>query len=161
MHGRKESEVHSSERSAQEKFRIRAATIADSPQLASLAGQLGYASTPEQVASRFRKISADREHIIIVAEDSRGALAGYIEVFPFRTIGADARIEIASLVVDESRRSQGVGRLLMEHAERWGRANGFAEAGLRSNVIRERAHTFYENLGYCVTKTQKSFRKKL
>lgn len=142
-------------------FHVRPASSSDAPQLASLAGQLGYASTPEQVDSRFRQIAQEREHLILVAEDSGGALAGYIEVFPFRTIGADARIEIASLVVDESCRSQGVGRLLMEHAEAWGRANGFAEAGLRSNVIRERAHMFYENLGYRVNKTQKSFRKKL
>ena len=161
MHRGKESEVHSPKRSAHEKIRVRPATLSDAPQLASLASQLGYASTPEQVASRFREIAREAEHLILVAEDSAGHLAGYIEIFPFRTIGADARIEIASLVVDESRRSQGVGRLLMEHAESWGRAEGFAEAGLRSNVIRERAHTFYENLGYCVTKTQKSFRKKL
>lgn len=157
----KESEVHSPKRSAHEKFRVRPATLADAPQLASLAGQLGYASTPEQVASRFREIAREAEHLILVAEDSAGHLAGYIEIFPFRTIGADARIEIASLVVDQSCRSQGAGRLLMAHAESWGRANGFAEAGLRSNVIRERAHTFYEKLGYRVTKTQKSFRKKL
>lgn len=143
------------------KFNVRPATLADAAQLASLAGQLGYASTLEQVISRFRQITREAEHLILVAEDSGGALAGYIEIFPFRTIGADPRIEIASLVVDESCRSQGAGRLLMEHAEAWGRANGFTEAGLRSNVIRERAHTFYENLGYRVNKTQKSFRKKL
>ena len=161
MHRGKESEVHIPKRSAQEKFRVRPATLADAPQLASLAGQLGYASTPEQVTVRFREIAREREHLLLIAEDSGGALAGYIEVFPFRTIGADSRIEIASLVVDQSCRSQGVGRLLMEHAEAWGRANGFPEAGLRSNVIRERAHTFYETLGYFVNKTQKSFRKKL
>ena len=143
------------------KFNVRPATIADAVHLASLAGQLGYASTPEQVAFRLRAIGREHEHLILVAENSGGALAGYIEVFPFRTIGADSRIEIASLVVDGSCRSQGVGRLLMEHAEAWGRSNGFTEAGLRSNVIRERAHTFYESLGYRVNKTQKSFRKKL
>ncbi len=143
------------------KVNVRSATLADAAQLASLAAQLGYASTPEQVAARLREIACEREHVLLVAEDSDGVLGGYIEVFPFRTIGADARIEIASLVVDESCRSQGVGRLLMEHAETWGRAHGFREAGLRSNVIREPAHTFYENLGYRVNKTQKSFRKKL
>lgn len=143
------------------KVNVRPATLADAAQLASLAGQLGYASTPAQVAARFREIEGEREHVLLVAENSHGVLAGYIEVFPFRTIGADARIEVASLVVDESCRSQGVGRLLMERAEAWGRAQGFREAGLRSNVIREQAHTFYENLGYRVNKTQKSFRKKL
>lgn len=157
----RQSEGSEAESSTSEKIHVRVATFADAPGLAALAGQLGYASTPQQVVARFGEIAAEGEHLILVAESDAGFLAGYIEVFPFRTIDADARIEIASLVVDESRRSQGVGRLLMKHAEDWGLANGFTEAGLRSNVIRERAHTFYENLGYHVNKMQKSFRKKL
>lgn len=142
-------------------FTVRAATAADAGQLAPLATQLGYPSTAEQVAERLREILEDANHAIFVAEDKNHRIAGYIEIFPFRTIGSDPRIEIASLVVDESCRSQGVGRLLMSHAENWARARNFKEVGLRSNVIRERAHQFYENLGYRVNKTQKSFRKQL
>lgn len=140
---------------------IRPATLADAPQLASLAAQLGYPSAAEQVRERLSDILEDATHAILVAEDQSRRIAGYIEIFPFRTIGAEPRIEIASLVVEEYRRSQGVGRLLMKHAEEWGRSRGFKEAGLRSNVIRERAHRFYENLGYRVNKTQRSFRKLL
>ena len=142
-------------------FTIRSATAADAPQLAPLAGQLGYPSATEQVAERLREILEDAAHAILVAENKDRRIVGYIEIFPFRTIGSEPRIEIASLVVDESCRSQGVGRLLMDHAENWARARGFKEIGLRSNVIRERAHQFYENLGYRVNKTQKSFRKPL
>ncbi len=142
-------------------FTIRSVTAADAPQLAPLATQLGYPSTAEQVAERLREIFEDAAHAILVAENKERRIAGYIEIFPFRTIGSEQRVEIASLVVDESCRSQGVGRLLMDHAENWARARGFKEIGLRSNVIRERAHQFYENLGYRVNKTQKSFRKTL
>lgn len=140
---------------------VRPAKLADAPQLASLAAQLGYPSTGEQVRGRLGDILEDATHAILVAEGQGYRITGYIEVFPFRTIGSDPRMEIASLVVEESCRSQGVGRLLMKHAEQWGRSRGFKEAGLRSNVIRERAHRFYENLGYRVNKTQKSFRKLL
>lgn len=140
---------------------VRPAKLADAPQLASLAAQLGYPSTGEQVSGRLGDILEDATHAILVAEGQGHRITGYIEVFPFRTIGSDPRMEIASLVVEESCRSQGVGRLLMKHAEQWGRSRGFKEAGLRSNVIRERAHRFYENLGYRVNKTQKSFRKLL
>lgn len=140
---------------------IRPAALADASQLASLATQLGYSSTPDQVAVRLREVFQETEHVILVAERKGDGLAGYIEVFPFRTIGSNPRMEIASLVVDESCRSQGVGRLLMERAEECARGLGFKEAGLRSNVIRDRAHRFYENLGYKVNKTQKSFRKAL
>jgi ribosomal protein S18 acetylase RimI-like enzyme len=80
---------------------------------------------------------------------------------PLRTIASNPRVEIGGLVVDESCRSQGVGRLLMARVEEWARSNGFTEARLRSNVIRESAHLFYENLGYRVNKTQKSFLKTL
>lgn len=142
-------------------FTIRPAVLDDAPQLAPLAGQLGYPSTADQVATRLREILQHTDHIIFVAERNGSGLAGYIEAFPFRTIGSNPRIEIGSLVVDESCRSQGVGHLLMDRAEEWARSHGFKEAGLRSNVIRDRAHCFYENLGYRVNKTQKSFRKQL
>jgi len=140
---------------------IRPAVLGDAFQLALLATQLGYASSAEQVTVRLREILQDTEHLIFVAEHQGSGLVGYIEVFPFRTIGANPRIEIASLIVDESCRSQGVGRLLMECAEEWARAYGYKEAGVRSNIIRNHAHAFYESLGYRVNKTQKSFRKAL
>lgn len=140
---------------------IREARISDAPQLAPLAKQLGYDSTPEQVAARLPGIFADSGHIIFVAEQEGGELAGYVDVFLFRTVASDVRAEIAGLVVEEASRSRKIGRMLMARAEDWAREKGCSECGLRSNVIREGAHRFYENLGYRVNKTQKSFRKKL
>jgi len=52
-----------------------------------------------------------------------------------------------------------VGRLLMQQAEQWAREQGYSEVILRSNVIRARAHKFYESLGYTPIKSQKVFRK--
>lgn len=140
---------------------IRRATLADARQLAPLAGQLGYPSTAEEVAVRLQGILRDDDHVILVAERPPLAIAAYIEIFPFCTIGSHPRMEIASLVVHQDCRSRGVGRVLIEYAEQWARSHGYQEMGLRSNIIRERAHRFYENLGYRVNKTQKSFRKTL
>ncbi|MHB8524667.1 MAG: GNAT family N-acetyltransferase [Candidatus Acidiferrales bacterium] len=140
---------------------IRVAQPSDAPQLAPLAGQLGYPSTPEQVAARLREIFADAEHIIFVAERQNGEIAGYLDAFLLRTAASDVRAEVAGLVVQEASRSQNIGRMLMARAEDWARERGCSECGLRSNVIRERAHRFYENLGYRVNKTQTSFRKRL
>lgn len=140
---------------------IREARVSDAPQLAPLAKQLGYDSTPEEVARRLPGIFADSEHIVFVAEHKSGELAGYVDAFLFRTAASDARVEIAGLVVEEKSRSQNIGRTLMARAEDWAREKGCSECGLRSNVVREGAHRFYENLGYRVNKTQKSFRKKL
>ncbi|HKV28484.1 MAG TPA: GNAT family N-acetyltransferase [Candidatus Acidoferrales bacterium] len=140
---------------------IRAAQFSDAARLAPLASQLGYASTPEQVAARLPGIFAHPEHVVFVAEREDGELAGYVDVFLFRGVAADPRAEIAGLVVEEAARGQNIGRMLMARAEDWARENGCSECSLRSNVIREAAHRFYENLGYRVNKTQKSFRKTL
>ena len=72
-----------------------------------------------------------------------------------------ARAEISGFVVDEHHRSQRVGMHLLARAERWAREIGCRAIGLRSNVIRDRAHAFYESHGYQHIKTQKSFRKDL
>ena len=140
---------------------IRAATLDDAPRLAPLSGQLGYGSTAEQVAARLAPILSDPEHVVFVAEQNCGEIWGWADVFVMRTVGADPRAEVAGLVVDEGRRSQGIGALLMARTEKWARERGCAAVTLRSNVIRERAHIFYERLGYQVIKTQKSFRKML
>src|SRR5487761_466470 len=140
---------------------IRVAQLSDAPRLAPLAGQLGYPSTPEQVTARLRGIFSDSEHTVFVAEQRNGEIAGYVDVFLFRTAASDVRAEIAGLVVEEKSRSQNIGRMLMARAEDWARERGCSECGLRSNVIREGAHRFYENLGYRVNKTQTSFRKRL
>ena len=98
---------------------------------------------------------------MFVAQLAGGTIAGWIGAFVYRCVEADARVEISGLVVDERFRSQAVGRFLLDRAEAWAREKGFSATGLRSNVIRERAHAFYERQGYAHTKTQKSFRKKL
>ena len=56
-------------------------------------------------------------------------------------------------------RSAGVGAALLAAAEDWARAQGFATMRVRSNVIRERAHRFYEREGYMRIKAQAMFRK--
>ena len=68
-------------------------------------------------------------------------------------------MEISGLVVDEQVRSQGIGEKLLDRAEQWAREKGCRTVGLRCNVIRDRAHAFYQRHGYQHTKTQKSFRK--
>jgi len=140
---------------------IRLAGAADYPRMAELAGELGYPSKAEDIARRLAEMAASGEHAVFVAELADGTIAGFIGEFVYRSVEADARIEISGLVVDERYRSQAVGRFLLERAEEWARQKGFSATGLRSNVIRERAHAFYERQGYEHTKTQKSFRKNL
>lgn len=129
--------------------------------MAELAGQLGYRSEGEEIARRLMGMESSPDHAVFVAETPDGEVAGWIGVFVFRCVEADPRAEISGLVVDERARSLGIGRRLLERAEDWAREKGCVSASVRSNVIRERAHAFYERHGYKLIKTQKSFRKTL
>jgi GNAT superfamily N-acetyltransferase len=90
-----------------------------------------------------------------------GEIAGWIAVFILRGLEVNPRGEISGFIVDERFRSQAVGKHLLAHAEQWVRYRGCDVVGLRSNVIRDRAHAFYLRQGYQHTKTQKTFRKNL
>jgi GNAT superfamily N-acetyltransferase len=142
-------------------IRLRRATSTDAAQLAELSGQLGYPSTSAEVEQRLHTLSANREHAVFVADQPDGKLAGWIHVYVTRTVEAEARAEVGGLIVDANCRSLGVGKSLLARAEQWARETGLRTIGLRSNVIRDRAHAFYEREGYTVVKTQKAFRKAL
>jgi GNAT superfamily N-acetyltransferase len=101
------------------------------------------------------------EHAVFVAEMPDGEIAGWIGVFVSRGLEVNPRGEVSGLIVDERFRSQAVGKYLLARAEEWTRARGCDLIGLRSNVIRDRAHAFYLREGYAYTKTQKAFRKNL
>lgn len=140
---------------------VRVATPADAPQIARLSGQLGYPTTPEEAVQRLAQLEGDARHAVYVAESAPGQVVGWIHVEECHLIESYTRAEINGLVIEEGHRSRGTGRILMEHAEQWARARGCSAVVLRSNVIRNRAHAFYEKLGYQTLKTQKYFRKNL
>jgi len=140
---------------------IRSPEPRDYPRMAELAGQLGYKSSGEEIAKRVAGMRDSPDHVVYVAELAGGEVAGWIGVFVYRCLETDLRAEISGLVVDEQRRSLGIGGRLLEWAEEWAREKGCAAIGLRSNVIRDRAHEFYVRFGYEHYKTQKSFRKQL
>jgi ribosomal protein S18 acetylase RimI-like enzyme len=133
----------------------------DYPRLADLAGQLSYPSTAEEIERRLAVMAGSRDHAVFVAETQAGEIAGWIAVFISRGLEINPRGEISGLIVDERFRSQAVGKHLLTRAEEWTREQGCEIVGLRSNVIRDRAHAFYLREGYEHTKTQKTFRKNL
>jgi GNAT superfamily N-acetyltransferase len=144
--------------------RVRLARLEDAPAIGRLAGQLNYPSTAEQVVRRLRRLEGDAEHMVYLAELAdglAGAVIGWVHVHERHLVESDTQAEIMGLVVEESYRGLGAGRLLMQAAEQWARSRGCGLVVLRSNVIRGRAHAFYEKLGYENFKTQKVFRKVL
>lgn len=138
---------------------LREATASDIPALAALCGQLGYPSTPEQLAARLTRL-AGPEDCVLVAEMA-GKVVGWIHVRGVCCVESDPNAEIAGLVVDESCRGAGVGSELVEAACRWATQHGYGEVRVRSNVIREQAHRFYERQGFRRLKTQIAFARRL
>jgi GNAT superfamily N-acetyltransferase len=147
--------------SKQTKLRIRLARKGDVARLAELAGQLGYPSTAKQLRERLRALKPAHHHAVFVADDPSAGVVGWLHVSIWPLLESDLRAEVNGLVVDETQRSLGAGAQLLAAAEKWARQRRCRSMNVRSNVIRERAHKFYECNAYEHYKTQKSFRKSL
>ena len=133
----------------------------DAPRVAELAGELGYPSTAEQIVARKSELDRQGKSAVFVAETVDGEVVGWIIVSEMCSLELDPHAEVKGLVVASTHRSRGVGALLMEAGEGWARARGLREIVLRSNVLRDRAHSFYERIGYEEQKRQVKFRKRL
>ena len=142
-------------------LKIRRAKSGDAARLAELSGQLGYPSTAAQIRERLRGIKPASDHAVLVAETENAGVIGWLHVSRQPLLEVEIRGEVNTLVVAEGQRSLGAGARLLAAAEAWALKRGCKGMSVRSNVIRERAHKFYERNGYEHYKTQKSFRKPL
>ena len=142
-------------------LRIRRARSMDAPRLADLSSQLGYPATTAQLRDRLRRVSPASQNAVFVAETKNAGVVGWLHVTKQALLESEMRAEVNGLVVAEGHRSLGAGARLIAAAEEWARKHGCKYMSVRSNVIRERAHRFYERNGYEHYKTQKSFRKRL
>jgi GNAT superfamily N-acetyltransferase len=141
--------------------KIRRARTSDAPRLAELSGQLGYPTTAEEIAKRMRKLKPASQNALFVADALEAGVVGWTHVSVTHLVEVGTRAELNGLIVADGQRSLGAGARLLEAAEDWARKHGCPGMSVRSNVIRERAHKFYERQGYEHYKTQKAFRKPL
>jgi GNAT superfamily N-acetyltransferase len=140
---------------------IRRARSSDAPRLAELSGQLGYPTTAAEITKRFRKLKAASQNALFVAESPDAGVVGWAHVSVTHLVEVGTRAELNGLIVAEGQRSLGAGAHLLQAVEGWARKQGCPCMSVRSNVIRDRAHKFYERQGYEHYKTQKAFRKTL
>lgn len=127
---------------------------------ARLSTELGYPATAEELAGRLADLSWREDHAVLVAELD-GAVIGWIHVQESRLVVEPPRADITGLVVSREVRRAGVGRALVEAAERWAAERGADRIRVRSNVVREDAHAFYPAIGFEVAKTSTVFEKQL
>lgn len=147
--------------SVSDKIAIRFATKHDAGVISELSSQLGYPSTSEEILDRLTLITPDATHEVFVAENSEEIVVGWLHVLTGIHLESGRFAEIAGLVVDEQCRGEGIGKLLVDTAEKWALKIGCTTMTVRSNIIRKETHKFYAQLGYPVTKQQMVFKKNL
>ena len=129
-------------------IQIRNVSSGDADAVAKLLVQLGYPSTPADVTARLERMASEGGHQVLVAEID-GAVVGVVTVFVRHLLSLDAPLgRIAAMVVDDARRSQGIGQRLVEAAEAIARGAGCDRIEVTSAERRTRAHEFYRRLGY-------------
>lgn len=140
---------------------VRSAQLQDIADICRLCGQLGYPVEESGVASRLKTILADVEQAVFVAVNQNGGVIGWVHVLQVLYLETEPFAEIGGLVVEETFRGQGTGKMLMQAAEEWAIKNTLLDIRLRSNSIRENAHVFYKAIGYQHVKTQFTFHKRI
>src|SRR5260370_36276945 len=131
-----------------EELKIRRARVSDAPHLAALTGQLGYPATTAQIRKRLQGIKPASQNAVFVADSAKDGVIGWLHVSRDVLLESEIRAEVNGLVVAEGQRSLGAGARLLAAAEDWARKHGCKSMSGPSNVIRERAHKFYERNGF-------------
>jgi GNAT superfamily N-acetyltransferase len=126
---------------------LRAATAADAERIAALFSDEGYPAGASDIVDRLARFDSDGSRVIVA--DNGGEVLGFVAVHALaRFEHSDRIIRIMALVVDAGERGRGIGRLLMEEAERIGRDLDAAFAEVTAGHHRPDARRLYEELGY-------------
>lgn len=120
----------------------------DGPALAALLGEVGYPATRAAAARRLDVLLRhDGSTVLVAVDDERVIGFGSLHVFP--VLHEDApRGQITALVVSQSFRNRGIGRMIVSGLEEVARANGVGRIVVATANHRADTHRFYENLGY-------------
>lgn len=139
--------------------RVRNATPADAEALAPLFAQLGYPTETSEIRIRLTNLKPDTAVLLACGENDEAVGAAIVGIR--EDVITETSATLLALVVLDGKRSRGVGAQLLGGAERWAIERGSTSLVVRSNVVRESAHRFYERHGYGRVKTQHVLRKRL
>lgn len=139
-------------------MRIRRARKSDLPRLQQLYDQLHLTNylnlrvSKTKLAAAFDRLVRDRNHTILVAEVA-GRVVGTCHVIVVPHLGHALKpfAVVENVVVDKDARSTGIGQHLMAAAGDLARLRGCYKMTLTSNIARDRAHRFYQRLGWTRT----------
>ncbi len=138
-------------------LKIRTAELKDSSYIAALSRELGYHAAEEEIKNRLRRISADQEQAVFVAEYS--TVVGWIHLAVTEPLESERFTEIRGLVVKEGFRGKGIGTGLISNAEAWAKDKGCRKLRVRTNTKRKQTIDYYKKIGFVLQKTQAVFDK--
>jgi GNAT superfamily N-acetyltransferase len=88
-------------------------------------------------------IDSDRAEVFVADVDGR--VAGFVTVYDdMDSVRFGRRAWVEDLAVDAGRRSQGLGKALLDEAKDWARSKGASHLELDSSEARPDAHRFYD-----------------
>jgi ribosomal protein S18 acetylase RimI-like enzyme len=137
--------------------RVREATAEDAEIIHSLAGELARIvgdSPPrlEDVRGRLLELVEEPRARVLVAEGEEGDVVGVASLWIKPDLAhGDTVVEVPTLVVAESMRREGVGKLLMEEVRRLAAENGANLMELVATTQNVAAREFYRALGFVET----------
>ena len=137
-------------------FLIREANEDDAPELVTLCCQLGYPITINDLQKNLCAILQNDLETIFVAVYKEKVI-GWIGVFKSVHLTTGPLCEISGLVIDENFHGKGAGKQLIDEVKKWSKNHGENILRVRSNTIRQEAHSFYFHLGFKEVKDQKVF----
>jgi len=135
---------------------IRRCRPSDAQAVAELATELGYPTDTAQASARLAWLLGRAEDAIFVAEHE-GAVVGWLHACETHSLESGPAAEIVGLVVAAPRRDQGFGKALVQAALAWAAERGFTAMRVRSNVVRQETHRWYQAAGFEIVKTQAVF----
>ena len=110
--------------------------------------ELGYTTTPEEMHLRLKSILPNSAYKTLVAiiEDR---ICGIIGTFIYSSYEHnDFSGRIVTLVIAKTLRRYGIGRALIEAAEKDFAQRGISRIAVNTRLVRKAAHRFYQALGY-------------
>ncbi|MBM4408014.1 MAG: GNAT family N-acetyltransferase [Chloroflexi bacterium] len=131
---------------------LRPAMSADAERIASLFTEEGFPVGASGVAERLERFRAPGSRVVVA--ELGGEVLGFIALHVVPRFEQDEPfVRIVALVVDPGVRERGVGRLLMDEAERVGARAGATFVEVTAGRHRVEAKRLYESLGYDSTVT--------
>jgi GNAT superfamily N-acetyltransferase len=126
---------------------IREATADDADRFAALLTDEGYPAGTSDLAARIAQFSTPSSKVL--AAVAGGDVVGFVALHILPRFEVDERFgRIVALVVDPGVRERGIGRLLMNEAERVAIASGASFMEVTAGHHRPDARRLFESLGY-------------